>query len=287
MPAGMGGHTGTGGGGGGSNGLGGGSATGGTTGAAGAGGANGAGGGGKAGSSGNSCATLPLCDDFESTAANAPPDAARWTLIPTGGGGTAAVDTIGAHGSAHSLKVDSPNRLYFRNTSVIGTLGAVVHVRFYARFAATLPQGHGAMIVTHPMPVDQFAQQPELRFGSQDMVFHWNTDTDAANIPDVSPQGDQTSFKPVANTWYCIELTINSGNGHLNVSVDGNDIAGLAEDGVATANIDQSWVASAPSQSRYNAFADFNFGWQSYGAGEMTIWFDDVSLSSAQIGCAN
>ena len=98
------------------------------------------------------------------------------------------------------------------------------------------------MVVTHPMAVDQYTQQPELRFGSQDMVFHWNTDTDAANIPDVNPTGDATSFAPAANTWYCIELTINT-NGHLNVSVDGNDISGLTEDGVATPGIDQAWIS--------------------------------------------
>jgi len=49
----------------------------------------------------------------------------------------------------------------------------------------------------------------------------------------------------------------------------------------------RSWVGSATSLSRYSAFADFNFGWQSYGAGAMTIWFDDVALSSAPIGCEN
>ena len=36
------------------------------------------------------------------------------------------------------MKVVSPDRLYLRNSSVIGTLGSIVHVRFYARFASTL-----------------------------------------------------------------------------------------------------------------------------------------------------
>jgi hypothetical protein len=262
----------------------GGAVGGGTGGGSGTGGATGATGG---ATGGTGCASLALCDDFEASAANGPPNATRWTMIPTAAGGTATIDTMGAHGSAHSLKVVSPDRLYLRNSTVIGTLGPVVHVRFYARFGAALPMGHGAIVVTHPMPVDQYSQQNELRFGSQDAVFHWNTDTDQANLPDVSPNGDAASFKPVANIWYCFELTMNSGNGHLNVSVDGTDVPGLAEDGVATANIDQAWVGSAQSLARYSAFADFNVGWQSYGGGAMTIWFDDVALSAAQIGCQN
>jgi hypothetical protein len=254
--------------------------------ASGGGGATGnAGGGGSGGVA--DCSSLPLCDTFESTASGAAPSSALWTLIPNspGSGDTATIDgTMGAHGSAHSLKVVSNDRLYLRNSTVIGTLGSVAHVRFYVRFATALAQGHAAMIVTHPMAVDQYSQSNELRFGSQDNVFHWNTDSDAANIPDVSPNGDATSFKPVANTWYCVELTINT-NGHLNVSVDGNSIAGLTEDGVSTANIDDSWVGSTASLSRYTMLADFNVGWDSYGAGALTLWYDDVALSSGPIGC--
>ena len=208
---------------------------------------------------------------------------ALWTLIPNTAS-SATIDSMGAHGSSRSLKVVSSDRLYLRNSSIIGTLGPIVHVRFYIRFMMGLPQGHGSMIVTHPVAVDQYTQNNELRFGSQTSVFRWNTDLDSANIPDVSPNGDAASFKPVANTWYCIELTINSSNGHLNTSIDGNDIPGLTEDGVATPNIDQAWVNST-STSRYTKFADFNFGWQSYGAGAMTLWFDDVALSPNPIGC--
>jgi hypothetical protein len=256
------------------------------------GGAAGANAGGAAGNAGATqggaasadCSTLPLCDTFESTAVGAAPDSKLWTLIPTGTAGTATVDAMGAHGSAHSLKVVSPDRLYLRNSSVIGTLGALVHVRFYVRFGSALAQGHGALIVTHPTAVDQYSQSNELRFGSQDNVFHWNTDSDAANIPDVSPNGDAASFKPAANTWYCVELTINT-NGTLSASIDGTDVPGLTEDGVATPNIDQSWVGSTASLSRYTMLADFNFGWQSYGAGALTAWFDDVALSKTHIGC--
>jgi hypothetical protein len=229
------------------------------------------------------CGSLPLCDSFEATAVGSPPSSALWTIIPSSASG-ATVDSMGAHGSARSLKVVSSDRLYLRNSTVIGGLGDVVHARFYVRFAAELAQGHGALIVTHPTMVDQYSQQNELRFGSQDSVFHWNTDSDAANVPDVGPQGDAQSFKPAANTWYCVELTINT-HGTLNTSIDGTDVPGLTADGTGTPNIDQSWVGSSASLSRYAKLADFNFGWQSYGGGALTVWYDDVALSSSPIGC--
>jgi polysaccharide lyase-like protein len=239
---------------------------------------------GSGGATGTGCSSLPLCDDFESGTLNT----ALWTIVNANNAsaGSATIDTIGAHGSGHSVKVAVNDRFYLRNSTVIGTLGPVAHVRFYARFMMALPANHAAIVVTHPTPADQYSQNNELRFGSQDAVFHWNTDSDAANIPVVGP-GDSSSVGVTANTWYCFELTINTGNGHLNVSINGNDVAGLTEDGVATPNIDQDWVGSAPSLMRYTALADVNFGWASYGAGPMTIWFDDVALSGAPIGCPN
>jgi hypothetical protein len=237
-------------------------------------------GGGTAGTSGFSCASVPLCDDFETGSV---PNATTWTTIPAGATG-ASIDTIGAHGSGHSLKVVSSDRLYLRNSAVIGTLGSVAYVHFYVRFSTTLASGHGAMVVTHPTAVDQYTQSNELRFGSQDMVFHWNTDADAANVPDVSPDGDATSFKPAANTWYCVNLVINTG-GNLNVSIDGTDQPGLTVDGTPTMNIDQAWLGSAASLMRYTALADFNVGWDSYGAGAMTMWYDDVALSTMPLPC--
>ncbi len=233
-----------------------------------------------AGASAFDCASLPLCDDFETGSA---PNSATWTTVPSSASGV-SIDSIGAHGSGHSLKVVSSDRLYLRNSTAIGKLGAVAYVHFYVRFAMTLASGHGAMVVTHPTAVDQYSQSNELRFGSQDMVFHWNTDSDAANVPDVSPNGDAASFKPMADTWYCVNLVINT-NGHLNVSIDDMAQAGLTVDGTPTADIDQAWLGSSASLMRYTALADFNVGWDSYGAGAMTMWYDDVALSTAPIAC--
>jgi hypothetical protein len=269
--------------GGGTAGLGGGTgASGGTTGSSG--GAPGTGGGGGAGPT--DCSTLPFCDTFESSTVGGQPSSTLWTVINGAGqsSATATIDSIGAHGSSKSVKIVAGSRYWLRNSTVIGTLGSVVHARFYVRFGNQPPNGHSALFSTDPMVVGQYNDFPQLRFGVQDMVFHWNTDVDA-NIPNIDPtNGDPLSFKPDINAWYCVELTINT-DGHLNVSVDGQDYPGLAEDGVATTYVDQDWVGSSATLMRYSTLAEFAIGWVPFGGDMMTLWFDDVALSQSAIGC--
>jgi hypothetical protein len=217
------------------------------------------------------------------------PSAALWTVINDGAAAAAPViDSIGAHGSSKSVKfAGSGPRLYIRNSSVIGTLGPVVHARYYVRFGNALPGGHAAFMVTHP--TTDFSESNELRLGTQmgqTVALHWNVADDSANLP-IIWNGDPYSLTPMANTWYCIEVTINTSNGHLNVSVDGTAVAGLTADGVPTDNIDKDWVNGGNRVTKfYTALADFNLGWRNFGGGEpITVWFDDVALSSGPIGC--
>jgi hypothetical protein len=259
----------------------------GTTGIAGSGGATGAAGvTGTGGSGSGGCTSLPLCETFESSTVGAAPNSSLWTVINGNGStDTATIASIGANGTSRSVMIKSADRIYIRNSSVIATLGPVVHARFYVRFMMALPQEHAAFMATHPTPADQYTQTPEFRLGSQDMVLHWNNTQGDVNIPDTSPQGDPLSLMPTANTWYCLELTINTSNGHLNVSVNDNDVAGLTEDGVSTPNVDDSWLAEANVTSTYSTLADFSLGWASYGGGAMNLWFDEIALSSYPIGC--
>jgi hypothetical protein len=191
---------------------------------------------------------------------------------------------MGANGTSKSVKIAATSRFWLRNSGVIGTLGSVVHVRFYLRFGNALPAGHIGFFATDPQALDQYTDAPQLRLGAQDMVFHWNVSDDAANLPTVGPQGDALSFMPQTNTWYCVELTINKGNGHLNVAVDGADQAGLANDGTPTMYVDSDWINST-APSKYTSIVEFNLGWGPFNGGTMTLWFDEIALSSNPIGC--
>jgi len=128
------------------------------------------------------CGSLPLCDDFE--AASGTLNTARWTLIPTSNSGTATIDTLGAHGSGPPLKVASMTGCTCATAA--SSARSVGGPRpFFARFSTALPMGTAAHH-RHPQPGRRRTStrsRTSCGFGSQDAVFHWNTDSDSANIP--------------------------------------------------------------------------------------------------------
>lgn len=61
--------------------------------------------------------------------------------------------------------------------------------------------------------------------------------------------------------------------------VDGAEVPGLRADGVPTPDVDVQWGTYRP------AVTDFRLGWESYGIGADTLWYDDVALSTTRVGC--
>ena len=84
------------------------------------------------------------------------------------------------------------------------------------------------------------------------------------------------------NTWQCIEFEVNSANGDISTWVNGTSVPGLTEDGIATPNVDDQWLAKPNWRPR---LTDLKLGWESYASETDILRFDDVALSSARIGC--
>jgi len=63
--------------------------------------------------------------------------------------------------------------------------------------------------------------------------------------------------------------------------VNGTEVTGLTVDGVATADVDQQWLAKTWRPSLTN----IRFGWESYGDGADTLWYDDIAVGTSRIGC--
>ena len=57
---------------------------------------------------------------------------------------------------------------------------------------------------------------------------------------------------------------------------------GGSDDGVATQDIDGQWLGRANWRP---SLTDFRIGWEAYGNGADTLWYDDVALGSSRIGC--
>ena len=56
---------------------------------------------------------------------------------------------------------------------------------------------------------------------------------------------------------------------------------GLLQDGVPTHDIDGQWLSRAYRPD----LVDLKLGWESYGEGADTLWYDDVAAGAFRVGC--
>jgi hypothetical protein len=214
-----------------------------------------------------------------------PPSAALWSISQPDctGSGTLAVDDSEAHTGKQSLKVNGGggycDHIFIANASVIGALGPQIYTRLFVRLGAPLGAGH----VTFLAMKDTADKGGDLRMGGQDMVLMYNRESDDATLPVMSPTGTGESVAPAADAWTCIESHIDETAGTIDTWVDGNEVAGLVENGTPVPDVSTEWLSS--DAGWMPALADFRIGWESYSGQTMTLWFDDVALAAQRIGC--
>lgn len=128
------------------------------------------------------------------------------------------------------------------------------------------------------MPDPTLGTNENLRIGGQDQILMYNRESDDATLPDMSPQGTATSMALPAGAWECFEYHLSS-DGTIETWLNSAAIPGLFTAGNANAN---GWgTAYKP------AITGVYFGWESYGGDANTFWYDDVSISSARVGCGS
>lgn len=229
------------------------------------------------------CAALPLCDDFEGAAPGGPPDAAKWAVVSPdcSGTGKLAVSDEQAHSGARSVKVDGGggycDHVFISHSAALGTLGPVFYGRFFIRLGAALGDGHVTFTSMNDMN-----NNGGLRIGGQAKILMWNRASDDATLPVLSPAGIALSVPLPAQQWACVEFMIDESAGHLQTWVDGAEVAGLHLDSEPTPEVDQQWLSKPDWKPQ---ITDFKLGWESYAGATMTLYFDDVALSAAPIGC--
>jgi hypothetical protein len=228
---------------------------------------------------------LALSDDFEETGTGGPPNPALWTIAQPDctGVGKLSVDDSQAHSGKHSVRVDGGggycDHIFFANSVGISTLGPQVYARFFVRVSAPLGAGH----VTFLAMKDTRDMGNDVRMGGQDMVLMYNRQSDDATLPVLSPTGTGKSIALTQDKWTCVELHVDEGAGTIDTWIDGAEIAGLVENGTAVPDVSTQWLSRAGWKP---SLSDFRLGWESYSGQTMTLWFDDVALSAARIGCA-
>jgi len=222
-------------------------------------------------------------DSFESITAL---DSTRYeTVTPScSGTGTVALDTTTGHSGSQAVRVQGAggycNHVFLR-ASGLGALGATlpspIFVRVFVKVSMPLGAGHTTFMAMHDMREDK-----DLRLGGQNEVLVWNRESDDATLPELSPTGVALSKALSGNTWQCLEWMIDSDKRELRTWLDGQAIAGLTLDAEPTADVDRQWQRKTDWQPQ---LVDLRLGWESYREQANTLWFDDLAVGKARVGC--
>jgi hypothetical protein len=209
-----------------------------------------------------------LIDDFEGGRDPA------WTESEVGGGaGNFTIDTsLGANGSSSSIRIDSNNAfhtmLQFALPQAVRDANEVFG-RVFLRLPATPSAAHFIWVEVGNTTNDQH----EMRLGHN--VGQLQSNHFLNGEQDIRDQGRQL----VANTWYCLEFQMANNPDELRVWLDGTETA------LSTTN----YTAGPGAQGNTNPVADFippleafRIGWELQNG---TVFFDDVALANARIGC--
>jgi hypothetical protein len=251
----------------------------------------------------SSCASLPLCDGFDTDTTGMPPSSELWTLIGTAGcsgsGNPNApvvypivVDDSQHHSAPNSVKVtggDSCGPLMLNTSAFAKLTGGEVYGRFYVYLSSTSATfDHTALsalgLTSSTFDVgDQSAylQLASEGAGNPTNVFMWQT-TDGNILPDKQTSGGAASAYPEAATWTCVEFHTAT-DGTLETWVGGTAISGLTfvpGTTQATAGVNNEWKPISPFTP-----TSFGLGWIVFSGPAMSLWFDDVALGTVRIGC--
>ncbi|MFF5407759.1 cellulose-binding domain-containing protein [Streptomyces misionensis] len=229
---------------------------------------------------GGDCGTAVLCTGFEDQSGTTPSGAWQFAAPDCQGSGTVTVDTSVAHSGGKSIRVDGKagycNHAFVATTADLSSVGPL-YIRMWVRHTTALPTGHVAFV---SMP-DSSQGGKALRIGGQNGALQWNREIDDATLPAQSPAGVAQSRPLPTGSWQCLRFMINTSNGNLDTWLGDQQVPGLHQDGVPTADIDQQWLSrtTAPRPT------GLRLGWESYGGGDDTLWFDDVAVGSSPIAC--
>ncbi|MFB9234659.1 cellulose-binding domain-containing protein [Plantactinospora siamensis] len=227
------------------------------------------------------CAGAALCDGFEGQTGSTP--SGDWTVVnpDCSGAGTATIDASTAHSGSRSVKVTGAagycNHVFVKSTRNLSGVGSVRYGRLWVRHTTAQPTDHTTMLAMN----DAADGNRDLRMGGQNGAMQWNRSSDDATLPEQSPAGVAQSVPLPTNRWACVEFMVDGSTGQLRTWLDGNPIAGLTADGTPTHDIDGQWY----NRTWRPQLTDLKFGWESYGNGADTLWYDDVALGTTRIGC--
>ncbi|MET7817774.1 cellulose-binding domain-containing protein [Micromonospora zamorensis] len=227
------------------------------------------------------CAGAVLCDGFENQTGSTP--SGDWAVVSPdcSGAGTATIDTTTTHSGSRAVRINGAagycNHVFIRSTKNLSSVGSVRYGRIWVRHTTAQPTDHTTMVTM----ADAADGNKDLRLGGQNGALQWNRASDDATLPEQSPAGVAQSLPLPVNRWACVEFMVDGSAGQLRTWLDGTAVTGLTADGVPTHDIDGQWY----NRTWRPQLTDLKLGWESYGGGADTLWYDDVAVGSSRIGC--
>lgn len=223
-----------------------------------------AGTGGQAPSSGCNGSTFVLCDDFESAAI----DSKLWKL--TQNKGTVTLDAArGARGSKASAHVHvepgSDTTVGLVETKTFPALKSAL----FARAFIYIPSANASSLFLGDRHSRLIYAQGQNPYGEYALGI-WNGGL-IQNHYSKTDDSQDTKMLPPFDSWFCLEYELDSSAGNVKAYLNDSEITELRHSGWPAASIDQ-----------------LMFGVDRFGTFSVAedIWFDDVAVDSAKIGCA-
>ncbi len=230
-----------------------------------------------------------ICDDFESVANGAAPDAAKWKVLTSYSGQPSSVNSVVVDAAQHlrgarSLHVhtETSDPVYIETTALPGS-GNHFFVRAFAWFdvdPGARTKGHwGGVVGLGPKP--GASQDVEVRFGGQfDILVVNYSPNDALQISS-SRDGfyDDGAVLPVRQ-WTCFEVEFDGDADTLHVFMNDVELDRLHV-------TDWGQFGHQPTVGWSPKYEKIRIGYQSWNADTpVDVWYDAVVVDTVHVGCA-
>ncbi|RYZ09866.1 MAG: hypothetical protein EOO73_03010 [Myxococcales bacterium] len=214
---------------------------------------------------------MAFCEDFESHAPGAAEASGPWSLSTNGDGATIEIDSTTAHSGKSSLKVRAGgfNAFYVLNVAAAAaTVPTALHVRAYVRITEPMAGGHNTYIAADTLAMP--GQGNAFKIGEMNAMLMYNVGGDAhaalANDDFYTDQLPGAAF--TSSEWGCLELALDHGKPEISVSLNGVVIPDMHH-----------------TDFPLDAYDALRFGFEKYAGPMRDIWYDDIAIGTAPIGC--
>lgn len=212
---------------------------------------------------------LSLCESFEDVPSGTVQASSRWapSII---GEGSVSVDEGVAHAGKHSLKVHGSGFSTLLVLSADGVLPAAgaLYVRAFMRLSESLSVGHNTFIIADMKAAPGSGNV--FRLGEDYSMLMYTLSGDAhgalSNQNYFNDQRPGAVLPPLA--WSCVEVLLDHQKPEVRVWLDETELPDLHH---------ADWPVDA-----YDAV---RFGFEKYAGPESDVWYDDIAIGSAKLGC--